>query len=481
MVFVMNGAACQLDTLSTQSQNNNPKERDLDGAIWWGLLAVLVTGWPFCGVLFVPLGLVAIHRAGRTGTPSEEEGGGYRRWNIVAVMKLLARTISHAVFIQSIVTLIDYHYYGEIRFPTWNVFIYNTGLFGGDGINRDDLYGVEGVDYYIRNLLLNWNVTALIGILALPCLWMQRLVRRSSTTTRDNKGVDLVLFPMFLWIGVLFTRPHKEERFLFPIYPMLAIGTAVFLDLVLETFSIAPTILRVWTSRRVSRVVHREDATQSSRHRATSHVKLGIGLLILIPTATVSILRSMALVDNYIAPLETYAALYHNAESSQSHLSLEESSRSAPLICTGGEWYRFPSSFHIPNNARLAFLQSSFGGQLPQQFTKFGSRMESLSIQTGGFNNMNVGSMDRYVDIEDCSYVVELVVNGGEGVASDKEEEEPECVGYMKADGMSKWREGVNNNFVDIERTSMVHRVVYVPFARKIHYKKFSYFHRTSA
>lgn len=42
-----------------------------------------------------------------------------------------------------------------------------------------------------------------------------------------------------------------------------------------------------------------------------------------------------------------------------------------PLIpvCTGAEWYRFPSAFHLPGERyRLRFIKSGFSGLLPRQF-----------------------------------------------------------------------------------------------------------------
>lgn len=40
----------------------------------------------------------------------------------------------------------------------------------------------------------------------------------------------LTLSPMYLWMLVFFTRPHKEERFLFPIYPLICLSGAVALS-----------------------------------------------------------------------------------------------------------------------------------------------------------------------------------------------------------------------------------------------------------
>ena len=44
------------------------------------------------------------------------------------------------------------------------------------------------------------------------------------------------------------------------------------------------------------------------------------------------------------------------------------------LVCTGAEWYSFPSHFFIPSNVQLAFVRDSFHGQLPQPFSPFSQR-----------------------------------------------------------------------------------------------------------
>lgn len=32
---------------------------------------------------------------------------------------------------------------------------------------------------------------------------------------------------MFVWMAIFFPQPHKEERFLFPVYPMLCLAAAM--------------------------------------------------------------------------------------------------------------------------------------------------------------------------------------------------------------------------------------------------------------
>jgi hypothetical protein len=37
-------------------------------------------------------------------------------------------------------------------------------------------------------------------------------------------------------------------------------------------------------------------------------------------------------------------------------------------VCVGKEWYRYPSSYLLPNSMRLKFVKSDFEGQLPAEF-----------------------------------------------------------------------------------------------------------------
>ena len=40
----------------------------------------------------------------------------------------------------------------------------------------------------------------------------------------------LTLAPMYIWFIIFFLQPHKEERFLFPVYPLICLCGAVALS-----------------------------------------------------------------------------------------------------------------------------------------------------------------------------------------------------------------------------------------------------------
>jgi alpha-1,2-mannosyltransferase len=126
-------------------------------------------------------------------------------------------------------------------------------------------------------------------------------------------------------------------------------------------------------------------------------------------------------------------------------LSEQVSTRSdRSLVCTCGEWYRFPSSFYVPQGSELAFLPSSFHGQLPQAFSVHGSRPESQAVLQP-FNDHNLEQPERYEqDPKNCEWIIDL--------------QSSEC-----AQSVSK-QEILLVPFLDAERTSALHRILYLPY-----------------
>ena len=57
----------------------------------------------------------------------------------------------------------------------------------------------------------------------------KRLDERQANPTLS---LALRLAPFYLWLGILSAQPHKEERFMYPVYPMLCFNAAVAVYLV---------------------------------------------------------------------------------------------------------------------------------------------------------------------------------------------------------------------------------------------------------
>lgn len=77
-------------------------------------------------------------------------------------------------------------------------------------------------------------------------------------------------------------------------------------------------------------------------------------------------------------------------------------------LCYGGEWYRFPGSFLVPNQIRTEFVKSGFDGQLPKHFVEqrkdvnsvkrsFRRKLQITSASPQGYNELNREEPDRYV------------------------------------------------------------------------------------
>ncbi|KAL7518547.1 hypothetical protein ACHAWX_003364 [Stephanocyclus meneghinianus] len=446
--------------------------RDKHGrAVVWGLVAVLAAGWPFCAVLFVSTGVGALwtaYHGDDANIASEETTSGRRvappsarSTPVSAVANVLIQTVLHAAWIQAVVMAVDRRHYGKMVSPAWNIFAYNARAGG------DELYGVEPLSYYVKNLALNFNFAAALGLFSLPILAFRLLFRKlcnnrhelAEAARRADSLKILGLVPMYIWLAVVLPRPHKEERFLFPIYPMISFGAAIAMD---EILSASAFLVPAFASKK-----------REERGRLESDYRFIAGLLAFCPSAIVSVSRSMALHHHYHAPLDLYQRLF--AHSSQ--VPPPSGGRDKHYVCTGGEWYRFPSSFFLPSTAQLGFLKSSFGGQLPQPFTPYGSKAQSLDVQSGRFNDVNREEMDRYLSIEDCTYVIEMVSPG----SSAHSDEMPECLQYMATDTAGSWSLLSSFRYLDAESTPALHRILYLPFGREnnVVYKEYNLYFKS--
>lgn len=88
-------------------------------------------------------------------------------------------------------------------FPTWNILAYNA--IGGSG---DELYGVEPMSYYIRNLTLNMSISWPLAVAA-PILWFRESMYSPGSISEKTVRTGVLILPSVLWLGILFSRPHK--------------------------------------------------------------------------------------------------------------------------------------------------------------------------------------------------------------------------------------------------------------------------------
>lgn len=81
------------------------------------------------------------------------------------------------------------------------------------------------------------------------------------------------------------------------------------------------------------------------------------------------------------------------------------------VVCTGSEWYYFPSHFFLSSSARLEFISDDFHGQLPHHFQHLPNNQFWLGTSMNPlipFNDDNKGDDRVFVPIDRCDYFVHL-------------------------------------------------------------------------
>ncbi|VDO56424.1 unnamed protein product, partial [Onchocerca flexuosa] len=192
-----------------------------------------------------------------------------------------------------------------------------------------------------------------------------------------------IFLSVILWFAIFFLQPHKEERFLFPVYPLLALLAAVTID----------ALPRVGTY------------LLGGRSRCFWQTCV-IGYFLIFSVLSIS--RSAALYRNFFSPMEVYKMLNEHMinYSNRNELYSAKDNITVIHICVGKEWYRFPSSFFLPSGiknsknqilvAELNFIKSEFTGLLPKPYMK-GSLPEITRIIPTGMNELNREEISRLV------------------------------------------------------------------------------------
>jgi alpha-1,2-mannosyltransferase len=175
--------------------------------------------------------------------------------------------------------------------------------------------------------------------------------------------------PFYLWLGIFSFQPHKEERFMYPVYPALALNAAMALHIILAAFG-------------------RSDP-KSLVGKIPARLKLLVVSTVIIGSLDIGLSRIYGIYTAYSAPLKIYEPLQSGKFGSP-----------GDSVCFGKEWYRFPSSYHLPNDMRAKFIKSEFDGLLPGEFseaeTGFGIWPGPWLVPSG-MNDQNIEDMGKYV------------------------------------------------------------------------------------
>ncbi|KAM8927591.1 alpha-1,2-mannosyltransferase ALG9 [Pelodytes ibericus] len=372
-----------------------------------GVAAGAIWGWPFSVVLGFPIAfdLLFLKRKWKS----------FIKWSLVALVLFLVPLVA-----------VDSYYYGKLVIAPLNIVIYN--VFTNHG---PDLYGTEPWPFYFINGFLNFNVVFVMALFVLPLTaLMEHLLQKINTVQNLGRPYWLTLAPMHLWILIFFIQPHKEERFLFPIYPLICLCGAVALSALQKCYHFLFQRYRL-------------------EHYTVSSNWLALGFVFLF--CLLSFSRSVALFKGYHGPLDLYPEFHRIAKDPSIHTVPEGRSVN---VCVGKEWYRFPSNFLLPDNWQLKFIESEFRGQLPKPFAK-GRR--ATRIIPKDMNDQNREETSRYVDISKCHYLVDLD-------SAIETEREPQYSANKE-----EWTVIAYKPFLDAARSSKLFRAFYVPFVSSWH------------
>ncbi|KGN55070.1 dol-P-Man:Man(6)GlcNAc(2)-PP-Dol alpha-1,2-mannosyltransferase [Cucumis sativus] len=301
----------------------------------------VILGWPFSVLVFLPVTLYSLRRKFKEAFLA----------GALASIALLAFSL-----------LVDYYYYKRWTSSVLNLLIYNV-LGGGES----HLYGTEGPLFYLRNGFNNFNVCFVLALLFVGILPISR--------KKYVPDLLVVISPIYIWLAFMSLQPHKEERFLYPVYPLICVAASA----VIECF---PDFFR-----------DRYNPYDNSVLVMIAKVlrPLVLGLILCASHA-----RTFSLINGYAAPLEVYKVLAHH-----------EDIVTDSTICVGSEWHRFPSSFFVPDYIKeVRWIDDGFRGLLPFPFN---STLGGTAAAPPYFNDKNKASDEQYLrDLDACTYLVEL-------------------------------------------------------------------------
>ena len=308
-----------------------------------------------------------------------------------------------------------------------------------------DIFGIEPWHFYLRNLSLNFNLWFLLAAAAGPLLSTEFLLRSRTSVKRTSIRSLVFVSPFYLWLAIFSVQPHKEERFMYPVYPFLCLNAAIALHTLLSYIGTADP--------------------RTLMGKIPAQLKLAVVSMFIMSAIGVGTLRTVGITTAYRAPLQVYAPLRR-----------PEFIRSEQTVCFGKEWYRFPSSYFLPSGMRAKFVKSAFDGLLPGEFSEakvgFGFFPGSW-LDPSGMNDQNVEDPGKYVcgslrhilpiifcitndfqtDIDHCTFLVDSFFPGAPASSV-----EPNHILDMDT-----WEQMQCSSFLDASQTHLVGRILWVP------------------
>ncbi|PYH28616.1 dolichyl-P-Man:Man(6)GlcNAc(2)-PP-dolichol alpha-1,2-mannosyltransferase [Aspergillus neoniger CBS 115656] len=382
-------------------------QKTAQGIMWFGLGAIV--GWPFAGALMLPLLL-------------EEVVIGLLSSNMRGMFLSVLDGAMRCFVILALEIAVDYAFLRKLVIVPWNIVAYN--VFGGEG-RGPDIFGVEPWTFYIRNLLLNFNIWFAFAMAAAPLLALQALFRPKATSVQTLLRTVTLITPFYMWFAIFTAQPHKEERFMFPAYPFLALNASIAFHMILSFVgSSNPNV---------------------AAGSMLPKIKLAVIMSIILMALNSGLLRIVGIMSAYNAPLKVFEPLAQPGVA-----------QTGDTVCFGKEWYRFPSSFFLPSDLRAKFVRSEFRGLLPGEFPEaadFSALFEGTSRIPTGMNDRNEEDLGKYTDLSQCSFLVD-----SEFPSRKATELEPD---YIHED--TQWEQLACHSFLDASQTGLLGRLIWTP------------------
>ncbi|KAH7880989.1 glycosyltransferase family 22 protein [Lentinula edodes] len=382
-----------------------------------------IVGWPFALALAIPFVIEELFVYSGDKVPAASR----LTWMVKRWTRLFGCGAIAAVLLIPVVS-IDSLAYGKFAVVPFNIVRYN--ILSSD--RGPDLYGTSPWNFYLLNLLLNFNVILPFALLALPALAVTAVVDKnrlgqfkgSSEESSPFTVLALRLSPFYLWLGILTAQPHKEERFMFPAYTMLCFNAAVTVYLI-----------RGWMETAFVSV------TKSPYRASRTSIFSTFTLSVLTTTTVLSASRIAANWKYYHAPLSVVnhfeaqelpyllnvtgmlpvpipSTRRRNKKDEEPRIDLTPIKEFNLTLCYGKEWYRFPGHYLVPDGIRVEFIKSEFEGLLPGHFpehstnnnivtTTWWPRSETRIVPQDQ-NDLNNEEPSHYIPASSCSYLIDV-------------------------------------------------------------------------
>ncbi|KAI9348682.1 Alg9-like mannosyltransferase family-domain-containing protein [Obelidium mucronatum] len=430
------------------------------------IAASVIVGWPFSGAVAIPflLETLVFPSSTREKLSRIEVSTQMSRFKsalnagITALVTLLLPTI-----------ISDRVFYGLWSIVPLNIVLYNV-FSGKEEGKGPDIFGTEPWYFYLLNGILNFNIVFLAALISIPCVFLKHI---TAPKTVYHSGLSLGqsfsrLAPFLLWLCIFSAQPHKEERFLFVVYPMLCFNAAIALD---SSSSVLTSLIHYCISSTGSKPSKKSKVAPQKKQPFIVSI---IQRCFVFAFVALSLSRTLAMYTNYNAPIKIYT---HVSTLPASRPDAATGVPSTETLCLGKEWYRFPSHYFMPphDGIQVRFIKSEFRGLLPAHF---GDGQVKVSLEgpkrweitrqiPPNLNEFNQEDTSRYVSLESCTFLVDSDFGGDDDRNNaGNDESKLNETGYEKRFLLdtATWEQVMCEPFLDAGRSrGLIGRVFWVP------------------